>query len=68
MTSLWLTRFGNLSSMALAAIAIALSGCATNENPPAPVKASTPDYRYLIGVSDSKISFAFIIYPIVPVC
>ena len=53
MTSLWLTRIGNLGSIAVAAIVIALSGCATNENPPAPAKAATPDYRYLIGPLDT---------------
>lgn len=37
---------------ALVAAAAALAGCASNL-PPAPVKAATPEYRYLIGAGDS---------------
>lgn len=33
--------------------ALALSGCATNNYPPAPVKAADPDYNYVIGPGDS---------------
>lgn len=33
--------------------ALTLAGCATNNYPPAPVKAADPDYNYVIGPGDS---------------
>ena len=37
---------------ALAAL-LMIAGCASTDLPPAPAKASTPDYKYLIGAGDS---------------
>jgi len=40
-------------SIALALAVAALNGCGTASYPPAPVKAATPDYRYVIGPLDA---------------
>ncbi|MGD9834990.1 MAG: XrtA/PEP-CTERM system exopolysaccharide export protein [Piscinibacter sp.] len=40
-------------TIAAAGFLAVLSGCATNNLPPAPASAATPDYRYLIGPLDT---------------
>jgi len=42
-----------LGLLALAGAFAALGGCATNNYPPAPTAAASPDYRYLIGPLDT---------------
>lgn len=49
----WLARAGTIGTLAVAVFAIALSGCAKPDHPPAPANASTPDYRYLVGPLDT---------------
>lgn len=38
---------------ALLATVLLIAGCASGNLPPAPTKASTPDYKYLIGAGDT---------------
>lgn len=53
MGSHWLARTGTIGSITIAALAIALGGCAKPDYPAAPASAATPDYRYLVGPLDT---------------
>jgi polysaccharide export outer membrane protein len=51
---IWRARASGLSSVLLiGAAAILLGGCASSPYPPAPAKAASPDYHYLIGPQDT---------------
>jgi len=49
----WLARTGTIGAITIAALAIALGGCAKPDYPAAPSSAATPDYRYLVGPLDT---------------
>jgi len=53
MGSHWLARTRTVGSLVVAALAVALGGCATSDYPPAPANSATPDYRYLVGPLDT---------------
>lgn len=45
--------FRSLRVASLAALALSLAGCATSDAPPAPSRAASADYNYVIGAGDA---------------